>query len=106
MIELLKRILDKVNKPFVQPLGAKPAPSGFKGRIVYEPDKCISCGLCVRFCPSKTIKMKSDRKITLNLTECCYCQTCEEVCPTKCIRLTEDYNLVSTKKKSREWKVG
>lgn len=99
---LLKAVMSRALKPFTKSEKMPLAPEGFRGKIVYEPEKCIGCGLCVRFCPSTTIKMKPNRKILLNLTECCYCGTCEEVCPTKCIRLTREYNLVTTNKKSKE----
>jgi len=102
MIEMLKRVLEKALNPFTMKKPPEP-PEGFRGKIIYEPEKCIGCGLCVRFCPSTTIKMKPDRKITLHLTECCYCGTCEEICPGKCIHLTEDYTQVSTDKKTKEW---
>jgi formate hydrogenlyase subunit 6/NADH:ubiquinone oxidoreductase subunit I len=105
MIDMFKRAIEKALKPFTKPLKFAPAPKGFRGKIVYDRDKCIGCGLCVRFCPSLTIKMKANRKIKLDLTECCYCGTCQEVCPVKCIELTNEYNLVNTNRKSKELKV-
>lgn len=102
MMELFKTIIAWLLKPFTPLSVPAPAPEGFRGKIVYDREKCIGCGLCVKFCPSVTIKMKPNRKIRLNLTECCYCGTCEEVCPTKCIKLTREYNLVTTNKKSKE----
>ena len=100
MIAYLKLVLSRLLSPFTQP--PMPAPKDFKGKIQYDPNACIGCGLCVRFCPSLTIKMKPERKIRLDLTECCYCGTCEEVCPVKCIHLTREYSLTTTDKKSPE----
>jgi formate hydrogenlyase subunit 6/NADH:ubiquinone oxidoreductase subunit I len=103
VIALIRRVIQKALKPFTM----KPpeTPDGFRGRIVYDPSKCIGCGLCVRFCPSRTIKMKENRKIKLDLSECCYCYTCQEICPTKCIKLTRTPTPHSMDKKTKEWTV-
>ena len=29
----------------------------FRGRIVFEQEKCIGCNMCVRVCPAKAIKI-------------------------------------------------
>lgn len=100
MIPLLKTVLSRLISPLTQTIHT-PAPSGYRGRIEYDRDKCIGCGLCARACPSTTIKITPDRKIRLDLTECCYCGSCEEVCPVKCIKLTNEYSTGVTDKKDK-----
>jgi formate hydrogenlyase subunit 6/NADH:ubiquinone oxidoreductase subunit I len=101
MMGLLKMMLSRMIAPFTHTLQPS-APTGYRGTIEYDPAACIGCGLCVRFCPSRTINMKPNRKIALNLAECCYCGTCEEVCPVKCIKLTTGYSTGTTDRKSKE----
>jgi len=104
MIATLKRVFKAVLNPITVkfPKEPSPAPEGFRGKIEYDREKCIGCGLCVRFCPSNCIHMKENKKIRINLTECTFCATCEEVCPVKCIKLSNNYDMVTIDRKSKE----
>ncbi len=79
---------------------AKP---GYRGRITYDPEKCVNCGMCIRVCSPGAIErvteeVEGGEKITYNfdLTSCTFCATCEDFCSTKAIHLTEDYHMVAT----------
>ncbi|MCK4808910.1 MAG: NADH-quinone oxidoreductase subunit I [Candidatus Aenigmarchaeota archaeon] len=81
------------------PYKKEPVPEGFRGKHIYDKEKCIYCGLCAKACPVHTIGVIKDKKFwQLDLSKCIFCGRCEDVCPTKCLRLGNDYELASHKK--------
>ena len=78
---------------------AKP---NYRGRIAYDPEKCVNCGECVKVCAPEAITRTYEdlgdgtRKGTyhFNLTSCTFCGTCQDFCSTNAITLTEDYHMV------------
>lgn len=88
--------------PFVK----KEAPEGYRGKLEFDPEKCIACGTCIRVCSPGAIVMtrgeKNDEgeKITMefNLNSCTFCQMCADFCPRKAIKLTNQYSMIATNK--------
>lgn len=85
----------------------------FRGKIFFENENCIYCGICERKCPADAIKV--DRKNTsweLNAYRCIICGECSTSCPKKCIKLlnTRRHSAVEKKiiriKKSGDSSVG
>ena len=86
--------------PFV-PSEAAP---NYRGRIAYDPNKCIGCGMCVRVCAGKAIKMTrtpveggENITLTFDLGSCTFCNTCADFCNDHAITLTSDYHMIATK---------
>ena len=76
-------------------------PEGFRGKQVYDPDLCISCGLCSRDCPAKAIEMvevDGKRSPLFHLDLCIFCYQCAESCPRNAIQSTLIFELASTNK--------
>ncbi len=76
-------------------------PEGFRGKQVLDPEKCISCGLCARDCPSGAIKMTEFGTKTLPvflLDRCVFCYQCADSCPRNAIATSKDFELASTKR--------
>ena len=78
---------------------AKPA---YRGRIVYDPEKCVNCGMCIKVCSPGAItrtveEVEGGEKITydINLTSCTFCGTCQDFCGTGAISLSDDYHMVA-----------
>ncbi|MGL4571217.1 MAG: 4Fe-4S binding protein [Clostridium sp.] len=75
---------------------------GYRGKIVFDSDKCIGCGLCTRVCApcaieKEVLKIDSEtQKITLtfDLTSCTFCGMCSDFCTKKAITLSRDYNMI------------
>lgn len=83
------------------PIVQKEAPEGYRGRIVFHPDRCVNCGMCMRVCApgaiTRTInKMEDGDEITFEfyLGSCTFCQMCSDFCARKSIELTKDYLMV------------
>ena len=53
----------------------------FENELVFNPEKCIACGECVKVCVNKAIKW--DRAPVLVWQNCKSCFACVEVCPSR-----------------------
>ena len=105
MIPFLKEAVTGLfSKPSTEgyPFTPKEAPVGYRGRIVFHADKCISCGMCERVCAGGAISTTSveteegllvTRKFFLG--SCTFCNTCADFCVKKAIELTQDYHMVA-----------
>lgn len=81
----------------------------YRGHIelVKDPEsgthKCITCGSCMRECPSACIVVDGEKRegvkgkyltvFTVDFTKCSLCGACVEVCPTKALDYSNDYEL-------------
>jgi formate hydrogenlyase subunit 6/NADH:ubiquinone oxidoreductase subunit I len=77
------------------------APEGYRGRHVFYPEKCISCGLCERDCPAKAIELievSGKRMPHFYLDRCIFCYQCEEGCPRDAIKLSANFEMSTTEK--------
>ena len=96
-----------------------PVPPDFRGKIQYEVDKCIGCGLCIKVCPTKAIefrqcdraeilhckegaKLAAPMKIQIYVSRCCFCAQCTEICPKKCLSMGDEFLLANEDKLSPE----
>ena len=88
----------------------------FRGHIKLLPDPenpdknaCIACEICLKGCPSKSIKKIEGQKFegekrktattyVLDFTTCSQCGLCVENCPSKAIGFSGDFNLAGYKR--------
>ena len=98
--ELLSQLFRKPatsKYPFVK----AEVPEGFRGKQVYNPNLCISCGLCSRDCPAKAIEMvevEGKRRPLFHLDLCVFCYQCAESCPRNAIKSSELFELAAIDK--------
>jgi formate hydrogenlyase subunit 6/NADH:ubiquinone oxidoreductase subunit I len=75
----------------------------FRGKLVFYPEKCIGCKLCMRDCPSNaiTITKTPDNKFEaeIDFSKCLYCAQCVDTCPKKALASTKDVELAQLDKK-------
>jgi len=88
-------------KPFTQeyPFVKVQAPQGYRGRQIFNPEKCISCGLCERECPAEAIQLvqvSGKRMPKFFLDRCIFCYLCAEGCPREAIKLSTDFEMSTT----------
>ena len=59
----------------------------FSKNIIWNDDKCVSCGACSGVCPSGAlhISQKSDWMLTFDSDKCLACETCVDACPVRAI---------------------
>ena len=76
----------------------------FRGRLVFDAQLCVGCGLCSKECPSRAIEMVEvdggKRRPQFRLDKCLFCYQCAESCPTKAIKNSTFYELATTDKSS------
>ena len=78
-------------------------PAGFRGKIVYDKDKCIGCKLCMRVCPCGAIEFKEkEKKIKIYLARCCFCSQCNDICPVNCLSMSDEFLLSDADKHSKD----
>lgn len=85
-------------KPFTReyPAVNVRAPEGYRGRHLFDPEKCISCGLCERDCPAKAIELvevSGKRMPKFFLDRCIFCYLCAEGCPREAIKLSTNFEM-------------
>lgn len=75
-------------------------PSDLRGKLYHDKAKCIYCGLCEKYCPSRAIIVDKAKKTwTHDLGKCLFCAQCEETCrllPKKdAIKMSPEFELAT-----------
>ena len=77
------------------PASPAPAPAVFRGRPIFDADKCIGCGGCANNCPAREIlifdRSQEIRVLRYLGRRCTYCGRCADVCPEKAITMSRDF---------------
>lgn len=87
------------------PLEKRPVSPGFRGLHALAKNeegnlKCVGCGLCGAYCPSKCIHIytsegEDNKKVVdryeIDILRCVFCGFCVEACPFGAITLSEHY---------------
>ena len=92
------------SKPSTNPYPFAPAPAkpNYRGRIIFHPEKCISCNMCERVCAGQAISHVSEpceegERITRRfyLGSCTFCSHCASFCTHGAIELSDDYHMMA-----------
>jgi NAD(P)H-quinone oxidoreductase subunit I len=91
--------IESGKETMVPPIGT---PERFRGKIVYDKEKCIGCKLCLIVCPSEAIVFKAEeKKIMIYLARCTFCAQCNDICPVSCLSMSNEFLLADTDKYSQ-----
>ncbi len=79
---------------------------GFRGRLHVNQEKCISCMICKRTCPTGVIEIKKNpdkavkqpEEFIIDFLKCSFCGFCVDVCPTKAIYHSTEFEMAVYKK--------
>ncbi len=94
-------LLQKVEKGEVEIIPPVELPDAFRGKIVYEKEKCTGCKLCIRVCPAKAIDFKEEeKKIRIYVGRCIFCSQCNDVCPVQCLHMSQEFLLADVNRLS------
>ena len=70
----------------------------YRGKIEWDKEKCIYCGLCAKACPAVAIHVVKDKeneannKWEWNPLRCIGCGECVAICPKDALSQSEIYN--------------
>ena len=66
-------------------------------KVHFDKHRCKGCGLCVMFCPKKTIRMSTDLNeqglpypAELDPDNCTGCGICFRMCPDTAVKVNKD----------------
>ncbi len=83
----------KVTLPY--PAKAEPVPERFRGRPIFDPEKCIGCAGCANNCPAREILVldlcQEIRIIKYLGRRCTYCGRCADLCPENAITMSKEF---------------
>ena len=58
-----------------------PLPERARGRLAFDVESCVFCGLCARRCPSVAIEVvKAEKRVSIQHLSCVLCGVCVEAC--------------------------
>jgi hydrogenase-4 component H len=81
------------------PLKPVPVPQRFRGRPVFDPNKCVGCAGCANNCPAREILVSDTcqeiRVVRYIGRRCTYCGRCADLCPEKAITMSHEYETAS-----------
>jgi len=97
------QFLDKVKKGKLRLIPPIPVPPKFRGKILYDREKCTGCQLCLKVCPTKAIEfIPEEKKVKIFVARCCFCAQCNDICPTNALSMTDEFLLSSYDKYADE----
>ena len=89
------------------PFTRKAAPARLRGRLVFDPDKCTGCKICVRDCPASALDLvvidKAARRFVMHFSSdrCTFCAQCVFSCNFETLSLShEAWELAALSKES------
>jgi len=83
----------RVTLPY--PAAGQPTPERFRGRPIFDINKCIGCAGCANNCPAREILVvdlcQEVRILQYLGRRCTYCGRCADLCPEKAITMSRDF---------------
>jgi hydrogenase-4 component H len=89
----------RVTLPY--PAEPRPSPERFRGRPIFDPEKCVGCAGCANNCPAREILIEDPcqeiRVVRYIGRRCTYCGRCADLCPEGAITMSREFETASGK---------
>jgi len=78
------------------PFTRNPNPDRLRGKLIWNPEKCSGCQLCVKDCPSDALELivldKANKRFVMryHADRCTFCAQCVESCRLKCVGMSNE----------------
>ncbi|MBN2258476.1 MAG: 4Fe-4S binding protein [Anaerolineaceae bacterium] len=78
------------------PFERKQDPERLRGKLIWDPDKCSGCMLCVKDCPANAIELfvidRANKRFVMryNPDKCIYCAQCVMSCRSNAMSMAND----------------
>jgi formate hydrogenlyase subunit 6/NADH:ubiquinone oxidoreductase subunit I len=89
------------------PAERQPTPARLRGKLLWNPEKCTGCCLCMKDCPSDALELitidRENKRFVLRYDtgRCTFCSQCVQNCRFNCLEMSnEQWELASTSKTS------
>jgi formate hydrogenlyase subunit 6/NADH:ubiquinone oxidoreductase subunit I len=106
MLPLALKALFKKPATVSYPAGREDVPTTIRGKLKFDPSKCIGCKLCTRDCPSGAIEIikvgDKQFKAVLRMDKCIYCGQCVDSCNKGALKCTPEFELAAFHRKDLE----
>lgn len=87
-----------LRKPVTEryPFERRDVPDRLRGKLQWDPEKCIGCALCATDCPAEAIEfIVLDKKakqfvFIYHLDRCTFCAQCVQSCRHECLAMSAD----------------
>lgn len=85
-------------------------PEHFRGRLSFDPAKCVGCRLCMRDCPSDAIEIvkvgDKQFRAVVRLDKCIYCAQCVDSCNKGALSSSKEFELANFKRDALKVDIG
>ncbi|MGE5344057.1 MAG: 4Fe-4S binding protein [Candidatus Omnitrophota bacterium] len=98
MLPLILGTVARKPATLLYPFEPAQVPEKFRGKLKFDPERCIGCKICMRECPAKAIEIEKigeekKFKAVVYLDRCIYCGQCCEACPKQALENTTEFEL-------------
>ncbi len=77
----------------------------FRGSLVFDPEKCVGCGCCVKVCPAGACKLdRKTKKAVFDFDRCVMCANCVRVCRFSALSFSPENTGTETRQTQAETK--
>jgi formate hydrogenlyase subunit 6/NADH:ubiquinone oxidoreductase subunit I len=91
-------VVSFVRRPITEkyPFERRDTPERLRGHLLWDPENCTGCGLCVKDCPANAIEMfvldKANKQFVLryHVDRCTFCAQCVDSCRQDCLAMSSD----------------